>query len=212
LQAVFLADRYVETASPEFEPELFPEPVATGATPAQVLPSAPGMGRENTQLLVVALIHGASKRVVITTPYFIPDEPLLQAMVTAVLRGVEVHLVVSLQADQLMVGLAQRSYYAQLLEAGVQIHQYRPFFLHAKHLSIDDSIALIGSSNMDIRSFALDAEINMVIYDPVVVNSLRSIQERYFANADLLTAQEWSRRPRWQRIAQNVARLLDAVL
>src|SRR5262249_50751250 len=83
------------------------------------------------------LVHGARKRVVLTTPYFIPDEPLLQAMQTAVLRGVEVHLVVSEAGDHPVVSLAQSSYYEELLEAGVQIHLYRTNFLHAKHVSID---------------------------------------------------------------------------
>jgi cardiolipin synthase len=213
LQAVFLADRFVETGTPEPDlAHLFPEQVAAGPSPAQALPSAPGYEYENTQRLIVALIHGARERVVITTPYFIPDEPLLEAMQTAVLRGVEIHLVVSHLADQVLVCLAQRSYYEELLKAGVHLHLYRRYFLHAKHLSIDDSIALIGSSNMDIRSFALNAEISLLIYDPQVVARLRQIQQRYFAEADLLTLEQWQRRPRLAKITQNIARLVDALL
>jgi len=213
LQAVFLADHFVETGIAESDlASFFPETIPGGESPAQALPSAPGFEYENTQRLIVALIHGARERVVITTPYFVPDEPLLEAMQTAVLRGVEVHLILSRQADQMMVCLAQRSYYEELLEAGVHIHLYRPFFLHAKHLSIDDSIALIGSSNMDIRSFALNAEISLLIYDPHVVARQRKIQERYFADADLLTLEEWRRRPRLAKITQNIARLVDALL
>ena len=97
-----------------------------------------------------------------TTPYFIPDEPLLQAMESAVMRGVEVHLVVSQEEDELLVCLAQKSYYPQLLEAGVKVHLYQKNFLRAKHLSIDDSVALIGSSNLDIRSFMLNEEISLL--------------------------------------------------
>src|SRR5204862_5971726 len=141
----------------------------------QVLPSAPGHPHANQQRLVVSLIHAAQKRVGSTTPYFNPDDALLQALLTAVLRGVETHLVVSQKADQLLVGLAQRSFYEDLLEAGVQIHLYKKRFLHAKHLSIDDAIVLIGSSNMDIRSFLLNAEISVIIYDTKVAEDLRVI-------------------------------------
>src|SRR5205814_4463651 len=124
---------------------------------------------ENNHRFIISLLHAAAERVVITSPYFIPDEPFVQAMTTAVLRGVEVHLIVSTQIDQYLVGLGQRSFYDEMLEAGVKIHSYTPKFLHAKHVSVDDCIALIGSSNMDIRSFLLNAEVMLVIYDQNVV-------------------------------------------
>src|SRR6185437_941025 len=121
-------------------------------------------------------------------------EPLLQALQTAVLRGVEVHLVVSERGDSLLVALAQQSYYEELLEAGVQIHLYRKNFLHAKHLSIDDAVAVIGTSNLDIRSFVLNAELMLMIYDPALVARLAAEQERYFANTRLLTLATWQAR------------------
>src|SRR5262249_37332919 len=155
--------------------------------PAQVLPSGPAFPTQNNQRLFVALVHGAGRRVVLTTPYFIPDEPLLQAMQTAALRGVEVHLVVSEKGDYSVVSRAQESYYEELLEAGVRIHLYRKNFLHAKHLSIDGAVALIGSSNLDIRSFALNAEVMLMLYDSGMVAGLAAEQERCFANARLLT-------------------------
>src|SRR5262249_26789900 len=154
-----------------------------GGVPAQALASGPAFSTQNNQRLIVALVHGARKRVVLTTPYFIPDGPLLQAMQTAVLRGIEVHLGVSEKGDQLFVSLAQQSYYEELLEAGVQVHLYRKNFLHAKHLSIDDAVALIGSSNLDIRSFALNAEVMLMIYDSGVAALLAAEQQRYFANS-----------------------------
>jgi cardiolipin synthase A/B len=212
LQAVFAADWYFETQARLEEPELFPDPETPGSSPAQVLPSGPGYQRANTHRLMVALIHGARERVVMTTPYFIPDESFLQALQTAVLRGVSVHLVVSRKADQILVSLAQRSYYEELLEAGVQVHLYRRHFLHAKHLSVDDAIALIGSSNIDTRSFTLNAEVSLLVYDPPVVMRLHALQDEYFANSDLLTLEEWKRRPRLTKVCQNIARLVDSVL
>jgi cardiolipin synthase len=212
LQYVFAADWFLETdAILDGEAE-FPGPDIAGGVPAQALPSGPAFPTQNNQRLIVALIHGAGRRVVLTTPYFVPDEPLLQAMQTAVLRGVEVHLVVSEAGDHPIVALAQHSYYEELLEAGVRIHRYRKNFLHAKHLSVDDSVAVIGTSNLDIRSFALNAELMLMIYDPAVVTRLAAEQERYFANSRVLTLAAWRQRSFGRKVAQNLARLLSPLL
>jgi cardiolipin synthase len=212
LQAVLLADRYLETEAPLDRKSLFPHPEYTGSALAQVLPSGPGYPQSNNQRLIVTLLHAARERVIITTPYFIPDEGLMQALAIAAARRVKVQLIVSQQADQFLVGYAQRSYYEELLEAGVQIHLYRPRFLHAKHLTFDDAVAVIGSSNMDIRSFLLDAEVSLILYDTEVVAGLRAIQERYLAESEQLTLEEWRRRPFLTRTVQNVARLFDSLL
>ena len=211
-QAIFLTDHFLETRNRDYNSELFPEPVVAGTTVAQALPSGPGYRYANNQRLIVALLYAAKKRVAITTPYFIPDESLLQAIQAAVVRGVEVHLIVSQKADQILVGLAQRSYYEELLEAGVRIHEYRCGLLHAKHVSIDDSIALIGSSNLDIRSFSLNAEITLIVYDPKVVGELRREQEKNMADSQPLTAEQWARRSFPVKMFQNTARLFDSVL
>jgi cardiolipin synthase len=212
LQYLFAADWFLETDEILDGEKEFPGPAITGGVPAQALPSGPAFPTQNNQRLIVALIHGARKRVALTTPYFIPDEPILQAMQTAVLRGVEVHLVVSEQGDHPIVSLAQRSYYEELLEAGVRIHLYGKNFLHAKHLSIDDSVALIGSSNLDIRSFVLNAEVMLVLYDPGVTAGLAAEQERYFANSRSLPLVAWQRRPFGSKLAENLARLLSPLL
>lgn len=212
LQAVFLVDHYLETGETPDEGELLPEWGAAEGALAHLVPSGPGYQRKNGQELIVALLYEARERVVITTPYFIPDDPFLQAVNSAAERGVEVHLVVSMHANQPVSQLAQKAYYEELLAAGVAIHLYRPHFLHAKHISIDDEMAFIGSTNMDIRSFALNAEINLLVYDAAVVRELRTIQERYFAGSHRLSAEEWSRRSLGAKIAQNTARLADSLL
>jgi cardiolipin synthase A/B len=212
LQFVFASDWYLEADELLDKPNIFPDPEVTGDVPAQPLPSGPVWAPAAIQQVVVSLIHGARERVVITTPYFVPDGALLQALRTAVRRGVEVHLVVSRLADQRLVSLAQRSYYAELLDAGVRVHRYREKFLHAKHLSIDDEIALIGSSNMDIRSFLLNAEIALLFYSKEVTARLRAEQERYFAGSELLEKDEWGRRPLVSKVAENTARLMSALL
>jgi len=212
IQAVLLADRFIETGATIDPEHLFPELPPAGSSPAQLLPSGPGYQRENGEELFIALLYAARKRVVITTPYFVPDEPFLKALSSAARRGVEVRLVVSQHANQAFTQLAQRSYYDDLLTAGIHVHLYRPYFLHAKHLTVDDSIALLGSTNIDIRSFALNAEVSLIIYDPAVVSQLRTVQERYLADSDVLDLETWRRRPLSQRVAQNLARLMDSLL
>jgi cardiolipin synthase len=212
LQAVFVADLFFETEAQVALADLFPAPVATGDALAQVLPSGPGYAHMNTHQLILALIYAARQRLVITTPYFIPDDALLKAIQAAVLRGVDVHLVVCRQIDKLVVGLAQRSFYEELLSCGVQIHLYYRHFLHAKHLSIDDAVALIGSSNMDIRSFALNAEVSLIIYDSRVVAELRAVQEQYFSHCEKLSLESWQRRPLLAKVAENTARMVDSLL
>jgi cardiolipin synthase len=212
LQAVFLADRFQETNAPLADAECFPDPGLPSDSITQIVPSGPGYRQENVQELMITLLYSARKRVVLTTPYFVPDEPFLAAVKSAAQRGVGLHLVVSSHANQMLTQLAQRSYYDELLAAGVNIHLYQPRFLHAKHLTIDDDVALIGSANIDIRSFALNAEICMMIYDAKVVSELCRIQEAHFTNSALLTAEEWGRRSLPARTLQGVARLADSFL
>jgi len=133
-------------------------------------------------------------------------------MQAAAQRGVAVHFVTPHQADQLLVRLAQESFYSALLDAGVRIHLYRPGFLHAKQLSVDRDVAAIGSSNMDLRSFGLDDEEMVICYDRQLTEQLFTIQERYFRDSDELTQQAWQKRSRLRATAQNLARLMDSLL
>jgi len=212
IQAVLLADHFIETGA-VFETErFFPTIPPVGVASAQLLPSSPGYQRENGAELFVALIYAARQRVIMTTPYFVPDEPFLTALRSAARRGVEVRLIVSLHGNQRLTQFAQRSYYDELLVDGVHVHLYRPRFLHAKHLSVDDSIALIGSTNIDIRSFALNAEVSLIVYAPAIAAQLRELQERYLAQSDELDLISWRQRPLLDRTLQNLARLADSVL
>jgi cardiolipin synthase len=212
LQAVFLADYYQETTTVLDGMEIFPEPAQTGESIAQALPSGPGYGRENAQELLIALLYEARERVVLTTPYFVPDEPFLEGMRAAARRGVAVHLVVSEHANQRLTQLAQRSFYDELLEAGVKIHLFAPRFLHAKNLTIDNDVALVGSANIDIRSFALNEEISLLFYDAGTVAALHRIQDDYLAHSAQLDAGAWRGRPLAARTVQGVARLADSFL
>jgi cardiolipin synthase A/B len=212
LQAIFLADRYQETDKRLEISELLPPKSAFGTSVAQVLPSGPGYAYENQQAMLIEVLHEARHRVVITTPYFVPDEPFLEAMETAALRGVDVRLVVPEHSNKLVTNWAQESHYARLLESGIHIHLYGLRFLHAKHVTVDRWVAVVGSVNMDIRSFALDSEVSLLVYDEKVVAAVEAVQAHYFAHSREVSKEAWSRRPLLKRVAQNTARLADALL
>jgi cardiolipin synthase len=212
LQAVFTADWFMETEEVLDDQGLFPRPTAAGHVVSQALPSGPDYPSANLQDFLLSLIYTAKKRIVITTPYFIPDKSLLDALDTAVRRGVTVELVVSKKADLLVVSLAQKSYYEELLESGVRIHLYRQKFLHAKHVSVDDEMVVVGSSNMDVRSFTLNAEVNLIVFGREANARLREHQERCFAKSELLSANQWSKRRLPTKFVQNLARLMSPLL
>ena len=175
---------------------------------AQVLPSGPSFANDNNLKLYATLIHKAERRVSITSPYFVPDESILMAIVTAAARGLDVELFVSEVGDQMLVYHAQRSYYEALLRAGVRIYLYRaPQVLHSKHFTIDEEVAVIGSSNMDVRSFSLNMEVSVLVHGRGFVDSIGVIEDRYRANSFELRLEDWMRRPAAQKAFDNLARL-----
>jgi cardiolipin synthase len=179
---------------------------------AQVVPSGPGFDGENNLRLFNSLIYAAKKQVIITSPYFVPDESMLYAITTAAQSGLDVQLFVSEIGDQAVTHHAQCSYYEELLRAGVRIWLYRaPTILHAKHITIDDQVAVIGSSNMDMRSFSLDLEITVMVKGSKFVQSLRRVEDSYRTRSRELTLDEWMRRPTRSKVLDNIARLTAAV-
>ena len=213
--AAFVTDWYSETnelLDATIAPETRVIAQASGDVLCQVLPSGPGYEHNNNLLLFVALLHAARQRITIVNPYVVPDESLLLALVAAAQRGVEVTLLVSETGDQFLVYHAQRSYYEELLKAGVRIYLYRsPVILHSKYLIIDDEIAVIGSSNMDIRSFQLNLEITLICYHPQVVADLQDVTADYLRNTKLLQLDNWETRPPMVKLFDNLARLTSAL-
>ncbi len=214
LHAVLLGDRYLETGTlPPESDDLSPAPASEADHGfAQVVPSGPGYNEGTAEAVMIALMYGARSRIVLTSPYVIPSEPFLAAMLAAARRGVRVDLIVDAESNKPLVQLAQQSFYDAMLAAGVGIHRHRGSFLHAKHMSVDEDVALVGSSNLDIRSFALNAEISVLIYDRDVVRDLARIQDGYLRDSELVTREDRARRPRATRILENLARLTDSLL
>jgi cardiolipin synthase len=213
LDALLVADRYLEKG--DVPPEARAEPglpAAGGGVPAQVLPSGPGYNAGTTEDVMIAMLYAARRRVVLTAPYFVPSEPFALAMRSAARRGVEVVLVVDRTSNKPLVQLAQQSFYDDLLAAGVRIQAYYGNFLHAKHMSVDDEMVLIGSSNLDLRSFALNAEVSVLIYDRAVAAELGRIQARHLAASESIDPRAWAARGRGRRLMENLARLTDSLL
>ncbi|MFP1601207.1 cardiolipin synthase [Microbacterium sp. 2216-1] len=212
LNAVFLSDYYAETDRvPEGIHISRVEP-GTGDLDCQIVPSGPGFEAENNLRLFLALLYAANDKIMIVSPYFVPDEALLLAVTAAVDRGVKVELFVSEQGDQAMVYHAQRSYYEALLRAGVRIWLYpKPYILHTKSLTIDDQVAVIGSSNMDMRSFGLNLEVSMLVRGEEFVDEMRVVEDEYRTLSRELTLDEWMQQPLRSTVLDNLARLTSAL-
>jgi len=210
LEAVFASDWYMETGQ-RLE-VMMVEPVCADDVPTQLLPSGPAYPFSNARDAVNALIHLARRRIVLVTPYFVPDEATLSALRIAALSGVQVQLILSASNNQHLTAWAQEAYYDELLRAGVRIALYEPHFLHAKHLTVDEDIALVGSINLDIRSFALNAEIGMLCYDRGLVQQLIGIEDDYLRRSRQLDLKAWRQRPAWRRSREGIARLADALM
>ena len=213
INAVFLSDWYSETDETlEHEIDLFDMNAGPGDLDCQIVPSGPGFRFENNLRLFLGLLYSAQRRIIIVSPYFVPDEAMLLAVTTACHRGLQVELFVSEEGDQAMVYHAQRSYYEVLLKAGVRIWMYRkPFILHTKSLTIDEEVAIIGSSNMDMRSFGLNLEISMLVRGSDFVDEMREVEDMYRRLSRELTLQEWEKQPLRSTVLDNLARLTSAL-
>lgn len=212
IDALFVTDWYSETGE-LLEREAAPaRTTGDGDLDCQVVPSGPGFAGENNLRLFNSLVYAAQRKVILTSPYFVPDDSMLYAITTAAQSGLQVELFVSEIGDQFLVFHAQRSYYEALLRAGVKIWLYAgPTILHSKHLTIDDQISVIGSSNMDMRSFSLDLEISVMVRGERFLKELRAIEDANRAMSRELTLEEWLSRPVWHRTLDNLARLTAAV-
>lgn len=213
VEALFATDWYSETdelllresiVAPEVDPEL--------GLDAQVVPSGPAFEGENNLRLFNSLMYAAQEQIQICSPYFVPDESMLYAITTAAQSGLDVQLFVSEIGDQTLVFHAQRSYYEELLRAGVRIWLYRsPTVLHAKHFTIDDQVAVIGSSNMDMRSFSLNLEVSVMVRGASVIAKLREVEQSYRDNSTELTLEMWMNRPAHMRAFDDLARVTATV-
>ena len=211
-QAALLDDWTFETGETLNQPELFPHLEPTGQVSAQVVPTGPSHEAETFRRVLVAALTNAHRRIILTTPYLILDEPTVLALSMAVDRGVQVDVVVPRRSDHPLVELAGRWYYDQLLDAGVHVHEYTAGMLHSKTITVDDAFALLGSANLDIRSFYLNFEINVLLYGPEITAQLRFAQQQYLDQSESLDLETWRQRPLIRQYLESAAALFSPIL
>lgn len=214
LQLIFLQDWYYMTGEPlltpyYLSPDLIEQDNLGGV---QMIAGGPDHEWEVIKHLFFSMIVSAKKAIWITTPYFIPDEDFLTALKVAALSGIDVRLLVPSRPDKRIVFYASRSYFSDLLETGVKIFEYEKGFLHSKIIIVDYELASIGTSNMDMRSFHLNFEVNAFLYR---TESTKSLVEDYLNDLNYsseIILQNFKRRSLWERIKESGSRLLSPLL
>jgi len=212
LQDVFAEDWHFATGKEVDERRSFPALEIAGSELVHVLPSGPDSDWEAIHHAIFAAITRATEHVFVTTPYFVPDRAMLVALAVAALRGVDVRLLVPYRSDHPLVLAAGRYHYVDLLRAGVRIFEYQGGMLHAKTVEVDKRWATVGSANLDLRSFRLNFELNLVAYGKDVATELHQTFLRDLERAgevSLPAVHQWSTA---KRFAHSVARLLEGIL
>lgn len=191
---------------------LFPENVAGARDLVQIVAGGPDYPRSGIMLSYFTAITGAENKIYLTSPYFIPNVSIFDALRKAALSGKEVRLLVPGVSDSAFVNAASRSYYQDLLDCGVKIYRYKKGFIHAKSLVVDDNLCIVGTANMDFRSFDLNFEINAVIYGKEFCRQLTQSFLKDLEDSVLITDKTWKRRNKWQMLLDKIARLFSPLL
>ncbi|WP_064575583.1 cardiolipin synthase [Cupriavidus gilardii] len=210
LQMTFAEDWY--WASREVPTLLLPPAEPAGAMVCQVVPSGPADSQETCSLFFVEAIQAARKRLWITTPYFVPDEAVFAVLRLAVLRGVDVRILMPGRADHKVVFAASTLYAYQAICAGIRIYRYIPGFLHQKVMLIDDELAAVGTANLDNRSFRLNFELTVMTADRAFAGQVEGMLLADFAQAREIGRDEYLAAPGLRRVAMHVAKLFAPIL
>ncbi|MDE1893330.1 MAG: cardiolipin synthase [Xanthomonadaceae bacterium] len=189
-----------------------PAPTGEGSASALVVASGPADPRETGSLFFTAAINAAQQRVWLSTPYFVPDNAVRSALQLAVLRGVDVRILIPSRADHRTVFLASTLHAHQALTAGIRMFRYQPGFLHQKALLVDHDTAAIGSMNLDSRSFRLNFEVSALVVDEPFAVAVAAMLSEDFSRALAITEREYRDAPYLRRVAMHVARLFDPLL
>lgn len=216
LQRVFLPDWYFASGIAEdenavrFFPE--PEPLEGDASLLQVVSSGPDKDIFAVHQLLFGAIAQAQERIWLTTPYFVPDEPTLAALIGAGLRRVDVRILVPARSDNRLADMAARSYFPELARAGVKIYEYTPHMLHAKTMLVDEDLAIIGTANFDNRSFRLNFEVVAAAFSRETNEELARIFEKDLTESSLVRVRDIREKGLVERFGESCARLLSPLL
>jgi cardiolipin synthase A/B len=213
MQAAFL-DNWIKTTGKVLQGEdYFPQLQPVGEAVAQVFTSSPSGGGDSMQLMYLLSITAAEKTIDLSASYFVPDELTRKALLAALGRGVRVRIIVpGKHIDELLVRQASRADWGELLEAGAQIHEFQPTMFHCKLMIVDSQLVSVGSTNFDNRSFRLNDEANLNIYDRGWAERLEDVFEADLARARRVTHEDWKHRPLRQKVVERFSSLLSSQL
>jgi cardiolipin synthase len=209
LQSAFLIDWYSSGKELISDPEYFPKLPAVTNNLMQIVTGNPISPWRILLQATLNIIAGAQKYVYIQTPYFLPEEALVQALQLAAMGDIDVRLMVPAKPDTYLVGTAAESYYEEVLRAGVKIYTLQDAFLHAKVIICDDFLTVIGSANMDFRSFEHNFEINAYLYDSQLTDKMKTIFLNDQENCKQLMLKDWNRRPILKKLWESILRLFS---
>jgi cardiolipin synthase len=213
LQQRFLLDwRYASSEKITFDKKYFPCVHSNGDIGIQIVSSGPDSEWEQIKIVFMKMITSAKKSVYIQTPYFIPDESILEALKIASLSGVDVRIMIPSKPDHIFVYWASLSYIGELLKSGVKSYKYIKGFVHSKAIVVDGKISSIGTANMDLRSFKLNFEVNAFIYDSNISSRLQAIFEKDMEDCIEITHELYESRSIIIKFKESLSRLLSPVL
>ncbi|MFM7809697.1 MAG: phospholipase D-like domain-containing protein, partial [Planctomycetota bacterium] len=212
LQVVFVEDWFMEHEE-DLDAALAIEPAfETDGLSAQAVATGPNFRNDAMASLLQAAVHLARGEIVLTTPYYVPDLAMQSALAVAARRGVRVHLVVPRRNDSWLVQRASRAFYDELLDAGVSIHEFTGGLLHAKTLCVDGTTSVVTSANLDRRSFEINFEMGVLVYDAGFAGRLRVLQQGYIDRSVRVDPIEWAARTLGRRLLEGAAGLLSPLL
>jgi cardiolipin synthase len=212
LQMLFVEDWYLDT-NESLEEVLNIQPLAQpDGVPAQVIGTGPNSFNEGLRQLMQYAIHTSRSELVVTTPYFVPDNAMLTALSASARRGVDVTLVLPARNDSPLIAATSRSHYQFLLDSGVAIHEYHKGLLHAKTMTFDRALSVVSTANLDRRSFELNFEVSLVVYDEDFTGQLRFLQKTYLNDSRAVDGEQWRRRSMTMRLVDSAASLMSPLL
>ncbi|MCT4563408.1 MAG: cardiolipin synthase [Maledivibacter sp.] len=213
IQTRFMLDwRYASRENIKNLTEYYSAVASTGNAGIQIVSSGPDSKEEQIKYGYIKMINSAKESVYVQTPYFIPDDTILEALKIAALSGVDVRIMIPNKPDHIFVYWATYSYIGELLKAGTRAYIYDKGFLHAKTVVVDGKIASVGTANVDIRSFKLNFEVNAFIYDTDIAGELKTIFEKDINDCKEITNKIYSKRSNIIKIKESISRLLSPIL
>ena len=212
LQTTFLFDWYYVNRELLTSVDYFPKLQDSGDSIVQIVMGEPTSLWSEIMHGLVKTIVGAKKYFYVQTPYFLPTEPILFALQTAALAGVDVRLMIPLKSDTILPHLGTLSYLRDVLQAGVKVYRYKKGFLHSKLIVSDDALVSVGSTNMDFRSFEHNFEVNAFVYDRQMASDMKRVFIQDQADSEQVFLKEWNKRLWWERLIEGTVRLMAPLL